>query len=349
MQQTRLLSADAGALASPNVGEAGAQRRTAGAGLGRALKSAGPLVALAAMVLVFSMMAPNFLSVANLQAILESAAVPAIIAVGLTFVLVQGSIDLSGEGVASLTNILLAILIANSITPYDLGLGAVLVAIGAGLGFGLLNGMLYAYLRMPSLIVTLGMWLITLGLAALLFPSRQPQILDGRFVGLALDKHLGISALVYLAVAIALVALVVERRTRLGRIGFAIGADEALVRLAGINVGLYKVAAFAICGAMAGVAGIFTAAQIGVGNPLAGEGLLFPGIAACVIGGTLLSGGRGGVLHSLVGVLVLVTLRNGLVQTGTNPLLQKTIEGVVIVVAVAASTWHLRRKTRVVK
>jgi ribose transport system permease protein len=348
MPGLRLTSADAGAMASPRTGEAG-PTRPASSGLGVALKSAGPLIALAAMVAVFSTMAPNFLSAANLQAILEAAAVPAIVATGMTFVLVQGSIDLSSEGVASLTNILLAILIANSITPHDLGIGAVAVALAAGIGVGLLNGALYACLRMPSLIVTLGMWLITLGLASLLFPSRQPQILDGGFVGLALDKHFGVSALVYLAVGIALVAFLVERRTKLGRIGFAIGADEALVRLAGIDVNLYKIAAFAICGGMAGLAGIFTAAQIGVGNPLAGEGLLFPGIAACVIGGTLLSGGRGGVLHSVVGVLMLVTLRNGLVQTGTNPLLQKAIEGVVIVVAVAASTWHLRRKTRVVK
>ncbi|RWX72104.1 ABC transporter permease [Mesorhizobium sp. M2A.F.Ca.ET.039.01.1.1] len=348
MTQAQLHAHDPSAMASPRRGEAGTQRRYGHIGLG-VLKSAGPIVSLLLMVLVFAGLTPNFVSTANLQAILESAAVPAVVAIGMTFVLVQGSIDLSAEGVASLANILLSILIANSVTAHDLGAGAIVVALAAGLAIGALNGTLYAYLRMPSLIVTLAMWLITLGLAALLFPSRQPQILDSGFVGLALHKHLGLSALVYLAVALAFVAFIVERRTKLGRIGFAIGADEALVRLAGVNANAYKVGAFAICGCLTGLAGILTAAQIGVGNPLAGEGLLFPGIAACVIGGTLLSGGRGGVLHSLVGVLVLVTLRNGLVQTGANPLLQKAIEGVVIVVAVAASTWHLRRKTRVVK
>ncbi|TGQ54528.1 ABC transporter permease [Mesorhizobium sp. M1C.F.Ca.ET.193.01.1.1] len=348
MTQAQLHAHDTGAMVSPRRGEAGTQRRSGHTALG-VLKSAGPIVSLVAMVLVFASLTPNFVSAANLQAILESAAVPAVVTIGMTFVLVQGSIDLSGEGVASLANILLSILIANSVTAHDLGAGAIVVALAAGLAVGALNGTLYAYLRMPSLIVTLAMWLITLGLAALLFPSRQPQILDGGFVGLALHKHLGLSALVYLAAALALVAFIVERRTKLGRMGFAIGAEEALVRLAGVNVNVYKVGAFAICGCLTGLAGILTAAQIGVGNPLAGEGLLFPGIAACVIGGTLLSGGRGGVLHSLVGVLVLVTLRNGLVQTGANPLLQKAIEGVVIVVAVAASTWHLRRKTRVVK
>ncbi|MER8828729.1 ABC transporter permease [Mesorhizobium sp. M0938] len=348
MTQAQLHAQDAGAPASPRRREAGARQRSGQAGIG-VLKSAGPILSLLAMVAVFTSLTPNFLSGANLQAILESAAVPAVVAIGMTFVLVQGSIDLSSEGVASLANILLSILIANSVTAYDLGAGAILVALAAGLAVGVLNGVLYAYLRMPSLIVTLAMWLITLGLAALLFPSRQPQILDSGFVGLALHKHFGLSALVYLAVAFAFLAFIVERRTKLGRIGFAIGADEALVRLAGVNVNLYKVSAFAICGSLTGLAGILTAAQIGVGNPLAGEGLLFPGIAACVIGGTLLSGGRGGVLHSLIGVLVLVILRNGLVQTGTNPLLQKAIEGVVIVVAVTASTWHLRRKTRVVK
>ncbi|MGJ4859704.1 ABC transporter permease [Labrys sp. La1] len=313
------------------------------------LKTFGPLAVLVLLVAVFSIAAPNFFTLANLQAILEAATVPAIVAVGMTFVLLQGAIDLSTEGIASLASIVLSVLVANSITGQDLGWAAPVLALGAGAAFGLFNGAVSTFLRMPSLIVTLASWLIALGFAALLFPGRQPQILDPRLIGLALDKHLGLSALVYLAALVTLAGFAVERLTRLGRMGYAIGADEALLRQAGIRVDVYKIAAFVISGSLSAVAGIFVAAQIGVGNPSAGEGLLFPGIAACVIGGTLLSGGRGGVFHSVMGVLILVTLRNGLVQTGTNPLLQKAIEGVVIIIAVTGSTWHLRRKTRVVK
>lgn len=313
------------------------------------LQALGPLAALAGLVALFGLAAPNFVSSANGQAILEAAVVPAVVALGLTFVLLQGSIDLSVEGVASLSNIILSILIANSVTAHSLGLWAVPVAIGVGAGVGLINGLICAFVKMPSLIVTLGAWLTTQGIASLLFPARQPQILDTRITGLAIDKHFGLSGLVYLTIALALLALAVERTTRFGRLSRAIGENEAVLRMSGIRVTRHRLAAFTIAGAAFALAGIFLGAQIGVGNPLAGSGLLFPAIAACVVGGTLLSGGHGGVLQSLVGVLILVTLRNGLIQIGVNPLLQSTLEGAVIIIAVAASTWHLRRKTRVIK
>ncbi|MDR5653496.1 ABC transporter permease [Ruixingdingia sedimenti] len=313
------------------------------------LQSLGPVAALAGLALVFGLAEPNFASLANGQAIFESAVVPAVVVIGLTFVLLQGSIDLSVEGVASLANIVLSILIVNSVTPRDIGLWAVPAAVGAGALVGLLNGLVCIWVRMPSLIVTLGAWLMTAGMASLLFPARQPQILDARITGLAIDKHLGLSGLVYLTVALALVATAVERTTRFGRMSRAIGENEAVLRMSGIRVNRHRLAAFVIAGAGYALAGVFLGAQIGVGNPLAGTGLLFPAIAACVVGGTLLSGGHGGVLQSLVGVLILVTLRNGLIQVGANPLLQSALEGAVIIVAVAASTWHLRRKVRVIK
>jgi len=281
--------------------------------------------------------------------VLEAAAIPAIVAVGLTFVLLQASIDLSVEGIASLANVLLAITVANSVTATDIGLWAIPLVIGVGLAIGATSSLISIYVRMPSLIVTLGMWLTTVGCAALLYPGRLPQILERRITALAIDKHLGLSSVVYLTLALIVVAVLVEKHTRFGRMSRAIGENEPVLTMSGIKIIRHKVAAFALAGGCYALAGILLAARIGVGNTQSGVGLLFPSIAACVLGGTLLSGGHGGVRQSMIGVLILVTLRNGLIQIGVDPLLQSALEGAVIIIAVAGSTWHLRRKIRVIK
>ena len=317
--------------------------------MSKRLQSLGPLLALLVLVLLFSAFSANFASLPNLAAVLEAAAIPAIVAVGLTFVLMEASIDLSVEGVASLANVLLSITVANSVTATDIGLWAIPLVIGVGLVIGATSALISIYVRMPSLIVTLGMWLTTVGFAALLFPGRLPQILETRITSLAIDKHFGLSSVVYLTLLLIVVAVLVEKHTRFGRMSRAIGENEPVLIMSGIKVNRHKVAAFALAGGCYALAGILLGARIGVGNTQSGVGLLFPSIAACVLGGTLLSGGHGGVRQSMIGVLILITLRNGLIQIGVDPLLQSALEGAVIIVAVAGSTWHLRRKVRVIK
>lgn len=317
--------------------------------MSKRLQSFGPLLFLLVLILLFSVLTENFASLPNLAAILEAAAIPAIVAVGLTFVLIQASIDLSVEGITSFTNVLLAILVANSVTPTDIGLWAIPLVIGIGLLIGATSAVISIYVRMPSLIVTLGMWLTTVGLAALIFPDRLPQILDSRITSIAISKVWGLSFVVYLTFVVIIVATLVERHTRFGRMSRAIGENEPVLMMSGIRVIRHKIAAFAIAGGCYALAGILLGARIGVGNPQSGIGLLFPAIAACVLGGTLLSGGHGGIRQSMIGVLILITLRNGLIQVGVDPLLQSALEGAVIIVAVAGSTWHLRRKIRVIK
>jgi ribose transport system permease protein len=313
------------------------------------IKSQGPLLALIGLVILFSAFAESFASWPNFAAVLEAAAIPAIVAIGLTFVLMQASIDLSVEGVASLANIILSITVANSVTGTDLGLWAIPLVLCVGLLIGATSGAVSIYVRMPSLIVTLGMWLIAVGMAALLFPDRLPQILETRITSLAINKQFGLSWIVYLTLVLIVVATLVERHTRFGRMSRAIGENEPVLVMSGIKVNRHKIAAFALAGACYALAGILLGARIGVGNTQSGIGLLFPSIAACVLGGTLLSGGHGGIRQSMIGVLILVTLRNGLIQIGVDPLLQSALEGAVIIVAVAGSTWHLRRKIRVIK
>jgi ribose transport system permease protein len=317
--------------------------------MSKLIKSQGPLMALIGLVALFSLTTESFASLPNVAAILEAAAIPAIVAIGLTFVLMQASIDLSIEGIATFANIILSITIANSVTTTDIGLWAVPLVLIVGLLIGATSAAISIYVRMPSLIVTLGMWLTTVGLAALAYPGRLPQILDTRITTLAIDKPFGLSWIVYLTFGLILVATLVEKNTRFGRMSRAIGENEPVLIMSGIKVNRHKIAAFAVAGACYALAGILLAARTGVGNTQSGVGLLFPSIAACVLGGTLLSGGHGGIRQSMIGVLILVTLRNGLIQIGADPLLQSALEGAVIIVAVAGSTWHLRRKIRVIK
>jgi len=310
---------------------------------------AGPVTTLVALLVFFGVASPQFLAIENAKAILESSAIPIVLVVGMTFILIQGSVDLSIEGVMAASSMMVSLLIANTITPYRLGWWAIGASVGFGALFGLTNGILYTVLKLPSLIVTLATWFISLGVATLLFPGRQPQILDDRLTKLALDKSLGVSALVFIALGAAVVGYLIQNYTHFGRVSFAIGIDEKTTRHSGLPVGLHKLVAFVLMGFLSGAGGVMISAQLGVGNPVAGQDFLFPTVSAAVIGGTLLSGGRGGIVQSIIGVFILEVLRSGMVQLGVNPYLRHVIEGATIVGALAVGNWRLRTKLRVVK
>ena len=201
--------------------------------MSKLIQTQGPLLALLVLVLLFSIFSENFASLPNLAAVLEAAAIPAIVAIGMTFVLMQASIDLSVEGVASFANILLSITVANSVTATDIGLWAIPLVIGTGALIGATSSIISIYVRMPSLIVTLGMWLTTVGLAALAYPGRLPQILDTRITALAIEKQWGLSWIVYLVLALIVAAVLVEKHTRFGRLSRAIGENETVLIMAG--------------------------------------------------------------------------------------------------------------------
>ncbi|MEO3887062.1 ABC transporter permease [Nonomuraea sp. B5E05] len=308
-----------------------------------------PIVMLVVLTAAFSMLNDQFMTADNWRTIANQAAIPMVLAVGLTFVILTGSIDLSAEGVMASTSISVSLMLANSLNSNDLGLVAVAGGIAIGAAFGLVNGLLYARLRLPSLIVTLGTWFIGLGIASYLFPDQQPVVRDQSFRSWALGEWLGVSRLVTIAVLVAVAGAVLLRYTRIGRHVYGIGGAEDLMRLAGIRVDTYKTLAFVIAGALAGLAGLMATAQLGVGNANAGADRLFPALSAVVLGGTHLAGGRGGVLQSVLGVLVLVVLGNGMILSGVGPYVQQAVVGAVIIVAVVATGWGARDRLRVVK
>lgn len=309
----------------------------------------GPVLVLIALIVLFYFLNKRFVSPASIAALLESAAIPSLLAVGLTFIVMQGSIDLSLEGIVSATGMIVSLLVANTVTGNGFGVSGIAIALVCALLFGAINGAVFVWLSTPSLIVTIGSWFILLGLANLLFPGTPPTITDPLVIGLALNKIGGLSLTVYLSLFAIAIGVFMERQTRFGRISRAIGADETAIILAGIKTRYFKIAAFAFSGLLAGLAGILSVARLGYGEPLSGQGLMFPTVSAVVIGGTLLSGGRGGVLYSIVGVLILEVIKQGLIMTGFDPLLRQVVEGAALLIAVSIGTWQMRAKLRVVK
>lgn len=313
------------------------------------LQNIGPVAALVVLAVAFQVLSGSFLTPGNLASIVEAAAIPAILAVGLTFVIILGSIDLSLEGVMATSSMTVSLLVANAVNPNDFGALGIAAALAVGLLFGVFNGVLNAALKMPSLIVTLGTWFVGLGVAAVLFPARVPQIREPLVLDLARIHVLGLSLTVFIALGVVAAASAILHYTAFGRMTYAIGGDEGILVASGLPVRRYKIAAFAISGTVAAFAGLLLSGQLGNGDANIGDGLLFPAISAAVLGGTTLMGGRGGAVQSAMGALLLEELNNGLIQIGAGPYTRNIISGAVIVTAVAVTGWRLRAKLRVVK
>ncbi|MEO6712732.1 MAG: ABC transporter permease [Mycobacteriales bacterium] len=336
------------------TGEPGTATRRSRFSVSGVLQTWGPSLALLVLVLVFSAKSEQFRTLSNFKGVLDQASVLLILSCGLTFVIVMGAIDLSLEGVMGACSIAVALLVANNQNGNRLGLGGSALALLLGVAFGVLNGLVNTRLRIPSFIATLGTGAIGIGVATVMFAGKPPHVKDDYFRSIALKRFAtqpfeGLSRVTVLALIVLLVTFFIQRFTRLGRYAYVIGGGEDIARLSGINVDRYKVGVFALSGACAGLSGIVVSARIGQGDVLAGRDQLFAAVTAVVVGGTLLQGGRGGVLHSAVGVLIVSVLENGMILLDVEPYYQKAVRGLLIVLAVTITTWPLRGKLRVVK
>lgn len=320
-------------------------------GIRRTFAGYGEIVILVLLIVVFSILNPaKFPTLANLNTILNTAAVPTIIGVGATFVVLMGRIDLSVEGIMGAAGLAYVLLSPNSRTGTNWGIGAIVVAIALGAALGVATALAHTRLKVPSFIVSLGMWYVGLGIAAVLFGQEmQPFLSDTDTTVWPTSAPLGVSNSYLLALGVVALGFVVERFTRLGRVPYAIGNNESVALLTGIPVGRYCIYAFAISGACSGLAGVIASMSLGAGAANVGVGMVFFTLAAVVIGGTPLSGGKGGVLRTLVGVLVLSTLYNGLILSGVAPSLQSGVSGLVLIIAAIAAGWSQRDRLRVVK
>lgn len=298
---------------------------------------------------MFAALSPEFRSFSNVQNIMDAAAVLGVVTCGITFVLMMGSIDLSAPGVMGASALAVALLVENNRNGNDLGLLGVAIAVLLAAGLGCLSGLALVMLKVPSFMTTLGVSAVGLGLATLMFNGVQPNISDATLESWAVDRFLGFSYLTWIAAGCVLVGYLIQRYTRLGRYAFAIGGAEEVLSLSGVKVAPYKVVVFTLAGAFYGLGGVMVTSQLGAGLVQAGDGYDFSAITAAVVGGTLLTGGRGGILHSAVGVLLIMVLTNGLVQVGVSPYWQGGVQGLIVVAAVAAAVIPQRRRNQVVK
>ena len=316
---------------------------------GVSLRDAGPPIALLVIFGIFAAVSPGFRTIGNVQNIMDAAAVLAVVTCGITFVLMMGSIDLSAPGVMGASAIAVALLVANNRNDNDHGLLGVLVAVLLAAALGCLSGLALVLLKVPSFMTTLGVSAVGLGIATLMFSGVQPNISDAMLDSWAIERLLGLAYLTWISLACVLLGWLVQRYSRLGRYAFAIGGAEEVLSLSGVNVAPYKVAVFTLAGAFYGLAGVMVTSQLSAGLVQAGKGYDFAAITAAVVGGTLLTGGRGGILHSAVGVLLVTVLTNGLVQVGVSPYWQGGVQGLIVVAAVAAAVLPQRRRNQVVK
>lgn len=295
------------------------------------------------LVLLFGILSDNFLSSRTFVTLANRIPALAVIAAGMTLVLIIGGIDLSVGSVLGLCGAVLGLAIVDFHLPFW---AATLLCLGIGLVAGTLNGLVSVCLNIPSFIVTLGMLEIARGLAYLTTHS-QTKYIGSTVEGLATPvAGLAISPAFLIALLVVVALQVVLSRTVFGRHLVAIGTNEQAVRLAGINPKPAKIAVFALLGLLTGLGGVFYTSRLGSSDPNAGVGLELSAIAAVVIGGTSLMGGRGSVVNTFFGVLIIATLEAGLAQVGASEPTKRVITGVVIVSAVILDAWrhHLAGK-----
>lgn len=287
-----------------------------------------PFAALILLLMYFSIQnGERFYSSSNLLVILQQTVVLAIVAYGMTFVIVSGSIDLSVGSVVALTGVITAL------TAGTNQFLAIVVALLVGLAAGIINGVVFAYGKIPSFIVTLGMLQVARGITVLISGgAAEPMPIDG-FLG-----NIGIMPwILVIGLVITVLAAIGFQFSLFGRRVKAIGGNERVATLAGVPSRRVKIGVFALSGVMAAIGGVVLASRLGTGSPTAATGFELDVIAAVVIGGTPLTGGLGRISGTLVGAVIIAMLSNGLVLMGVADAVQLIVKGVVLALAVFVS------------
>ncbi len=294
----------------------------------------GTLLGLLALCAVLWALSPHFLTVSNLLNIAQQTSINAIVAVGMTFVILSGGIDLSVGSIVALSGVALGTLLQGG-QPLPV---AVTAALAVGIGCGLLNGGLISWGGLPPFIVTLGMMSIARGAALVFTEGRPVSGFDEGFRSIATGNIAFIPSPVVLMVVVYGIAHLVLARTTFGRYVYAICGNDEATRLSGVAILRYKTFIYGVSGLMSAVAAIILTARLNSAQPIAGMMYELDAIAATVIGGTSLMGGEGTLAGTLVGALIMGVLRNGLNLLGVSSFLQQIVIGAVIVGAVLVDT-----------
>lgn len=318
---------------------------------GQGLQKLFSLIALVVLILVFSLLGQNFFSKESFVNILDSSYYIGFMAIGVTFVIITGGMDLS-IGTVMMCSALLGG-VAYNVWGWSIGMALALIVVVATL-FGLVNGILIAKLKLPPFIATMGTMLISQGLGSIIAKvqtQRYPTAYEeaGWFKSVFFKTEGGFPmGIIFLAIFF-IVAFIILNKTRIGRYAFAIGSNEEAVRLSGVNVDKWKIMVYVISGFFAGLGGIMYAATYTTIIPGTGNGIELQAIAAVVIGGTSLAGGIGSITGTIIGVYVMSVLKNGLMSMNLQGQWQVFFTGVVVIFAVLIDIYRNKKANEVKK
>ena len=311
------------------------------------LREVGIGLALVFIAIAFSAFAPHFATMANVTNILTQISINTVIAVGMTFVILLGGIDLSVGSVLALATIVGGLLITRE--GLSTGVAILVSVLGStlvGCLCGLFNGVVCERWKIHSFIVTLGMLNIARGAALQISNSRTIFEFPDAFNDVGAATVLGVPVIFLMALAVVLAGRFVLARTVFGRMIYAIGNNEEAVRLSGHDPSFYKVAAFTVCGGMVGLAAIMYMMRLNIASPILGVGFELNAIAAVVIGGTSMSGGKGSMVGTFLGASIMGVLNNGLLLLGMGDFARQMVTGLIIIVAVIVDKYRGRALVR---
>ncbi|ESX72456.1 MULTISPECIES: ABC transporter permease [unclassified Mesorhizobium] len=324
------------------------------------LMKARTFIALIAVLLFFSIAAPNFLSAANLILMSKHVALNAFLAMGMTFVIITGGIDLSVGSIVGLCGMVAGYLVLNGIdlqvgyTIYFNVFEIALITLAVGILIGAVNGLLITRLNVAPFIATLGVLYVARGLALLssdgrTFPNLvgKPELGTTGFGFLGAGRLLGLPVALWILLVVALGAAYLAKYTPLGRHIFAVGGNERAARISGVRVNMVKMFVYMFSGFCAAIVGLIISSELMASHPATGESFELNAIAAAVLGGTSMSGGRGTIGGTIVGAFVIGILSDGLVMMGVSSFWQMVIKGLVIIVAVVVDQAQRRLQSRV--
>lgn len=303
----------------------------------KALRQYGIFVVFIIICLILSFISPQFLTVSNWTIIITQVSINALLAFGVTFVIITGGIDLSLGSMVAVTGVMAAMLAHPDTFPVALPIFAGLLT---GLLMGVFNGFIITKSKIAPFIVTLGTMTIGRGLALILSKGRPVSNLSDSFNFIGGGDIFGIPFPIIVLIIIFIICTIILKKTILGRYIYAVGGNEQAARASGINVNQVKMAVYSISGILAGLAGILLTSRITTGQPNAGAGFELDAIAAAVIGGTSTSGGTGTMTGTLIGVLLIGVINNGLDLLNVTSYYQQVVMGIIIIGAVVLDSWN---------
>jgi ribose transport system permease protein len=296
-----------------------------------------PVLVLLAVCIGFGLINPNFLSIRNFARIGVLAAPALLVAIGVTFIIVMGSIDLSMEGVVTFSAVIFATIFkALGGAMFDSWI-AFPAALAVGVLMGLTTGIAHVKLKIPSFMASLSMGFVGAGAVVILSGGYRITVDDSLFRSLLTVRVLQMPLMLYFALFMVAVAWFIERHTVIGRNIYAVGGGEDLAKASGLNTERVRIIGFALAGMFYALGSLLAVARVGIADGQSGSNLMFTSITAVVVGGTSLMGGTGGVLNTLVGVLIVASIMNGMVVVGLPSYIQSGVLGVMVIVAVALS------------